>query len=102
MSETSHSGLRIRLEALHADLRDAPGESPCSPSAARVFNALLRLAKETNPDDPVFQALAPLKLEDQEHPSFATVCILAGQLVAGLSGDAAGDGAGTRRRSRST
>lgn len=82
-AELSRKEIRDRLEALYDDLGVFPAGVSCPWLLARVFNELLRQAKQEVGDDPVLGTIAALKVQSGE-PDAETAPVFVGA-VRGLA-----------------
>jgi hypothetical protein len=74
-----------RLSSLYADLSNIEAKSRLDWSVGLVFNALLAQAKEDHPDDPVVQAIEPVRQSSSGRlvagPDAGALRTLVGQLL---------------------
>ena len=94
-SRLTREQIAARLRTLYDDLGQFPAGVACPWPLARIFNELLRQAKQELDHDPVVAATAALKRssDDDDHNSaqlVGTVRGLAGQITTALEPDSAG------------
>ena len=95
-SRLSREQISARLRTLYDDLGQFPPGVACPWPLARIFNELLRQAKQELDHDPVVAATATLKRSSDEHDNKSTQLVgtvrgLAGQITTALESGADGD-----------